>query len=90
MYFLKNVTYVPTRTFWFICCHSYPSGKVTFVSHAYFNYYYYNLDSIRISANIMPCLYLKRHERAVTNVLFCCRHSVHFGRAYFVTHTYFS
>ena len=23
----------------------------------------------------MPCLYLKRHNRAVTNVLFCCRHS---------------
>ena len=30
------------------------------------------------------------HERAVTNVLFCCRHSDPFGRATFVSHTYFS
>ena len=29
----------------------------------------------------MPCLYLKRHERAATNVLFCCRHSDPFCRA---------
>ena len=35
----------------------------------------------------MPCLC---HERAVTNVLFCCRHSDPFGRATFVSHTYFS
>ena len=68
--FMKMSHYFPTRTFWFVCCHSYPFGKVTFVSHAYFNYSYYDLDSCIIAFREYIAVFVKtsrtcRHERSV-------------------------